>query len=73
MGPRFDRVKDGKFVLIHGHHKVMGFMGMIILWVGWIAFNASSASRLDHAVQTAVMARSVRCVLIAACSVMTLS
>lgn len=27
LGPRFDRIKDGKFITIHGHDKLMGFIG----------------------------------------------
>lgn len=60
LGPRYDRIKDGKFITIHGHNKPLAFLGAIVLWVGWFAFNCSSAFRSPDDRQLAIMSRSVR-------------
>ncbi len=59
LGPRFDRIKDGKFITIYGHHKPMAFLGAIVLWVGWFAFNSVSAFQVAPERQLAVMGRTV--------------
>ncbi len=78
LGPRFDRVKDGKFITINGHHKPMAFLGAIVLWVGWFAFNSVPSFALEPERQTAVLGRTVRsfapgcCAVLVSCFILSL-
>lgn len=43
VGPRIGRfAEDGTPKHIHGHSVVLATMGCIVLWIGWIGFNAGS-------------------------------
>jgi Amt family ammonium transporter len=42
LGPRIGKFKDGKAVPIPGHSMPLALLGIIILWVGWMGFNAGS-------------------------------
>ena len=42
LGPRIGKFKDGKPQPIPGHSIPLFILGVIILWVGWMGFNAGS-------------------------------
>jgi ammonium transporter, Amt family len=42
LGPRIGKFKDGKPVPIPGHSMPLAMLGIFILWVGWMGFNAGS-------------------------------
>ena len=42
LGPRIGKFKDGKPQPIPGHSIPLAILGVIILWVGWMGFNAGS-------------------------------
>lgn len=42
LGPRIGKFKDGKAVPIPGHSMPLAMLGIFILWVGWMGFNAGS-------------------------------
>lgn len=43
LGPRFGKFsKDGKANAIPGHNLTSGFMGALVLWLGWFGFNPGS-------------------------------
>lgn len=42
VGPRLGKYIDGKAVSIPGHNKLMGTLGVFILWFGWFGFNGGS-------------------------------
>jgi Amt family ammonium transporter len=48
LGPRLGRYQPGRpAAAIPGHHMGYVFLGGMILWLGWFAFNAGSTMRLD--------------------------
>jgi Amt family ammonium transporter len=42
LGPRIGKYKDGKPQPIPGHSMPLCLLGIFILWVGWVGFNAGS-------------------------------
>ncbi|PQV46035.1 ammonium transporter [Jejuia pallidilutea] len=42
VGPRLGKYVNGKAVNIPGHNKLMGTLGVFILWFGWFGFNGGS-------------------------------
>ena len=42
LGPRIGKFKDGKPQAIPGHNITFGFLGVLLLWLGWLGFNGGS-------------------------------
>jgi ammonium transporter, Amt family len=42
IGPRIGKYRDGKPTPIPGHSMPLAIVGVLILWVGWMGFNAGS-------------------------------
>jgi Amt family ammonium transporter len=42
IGPRIGKYREGKPVPIPGHSMPLAILGVLILWVGWMGFNAGS-------------------------------
>ncbi|MEW6582550.1 MAG: ammonium transporter [Actinomycetota bacterium] len=42
IGPRIGKYRDGRPVPIPGHSMPLAILGVLILWVGWMGFNAGS-------------------------------
>jgi ammonium transporter, Amt family len=42
IGPRIGKYRDGKPVPLPGHSMPLAIIGVLILWVGWMGFNAGS-------------------------------
>jgi len=44
LGPRIGKFKDGKPQAIPGHNITFGFLGVLLLWLGWLGFNGGSTT-----------------------------
>jgi Amt family ammonium transporter len=42
LGPRIGKFKNGKPQAIPGHNITFGFLGVLLLWLGWLGFNGGS-------------------------------
>jgi Amt family ammonium transporter len=42
LGPRLGKFKNGKPQVIPGHNITFGFLGVLLLWLGWLGFNGGS-------------------------------
>jgi Amt family ammonium transporter len=42
LGPRIGKFKNGKPQVIPGHNITFGFLGVLLLWLGWLGFNGGS-------------------------------
>jgi Amt family ammonium transporter len=42
LGPRIGKFKDKKPQAIPGHNITFGFLGVLLLWLGWLGFNGGS-------------------------------
>jgi Amt family ammonium transporter len=42
LGPRLGKFKNGKPLAIPGHNITFGFLGVLLLWLGWLGFNCGS-------------------------------
>jgi Amt family ammonium transporter len=42
LGPRIGKFKNGLPQVIPGHNITFGFLGVLLLWLGWLGFNGGS-------------------------------
>ncbi|PXF56242.1 MAG: ammonium transporter [Candidatus Methanogaster sp.] len=42
LGPRLGKFKNGLPQVIPGHNITFGFLGVLLLWLGWLGFNGGS-------------------------------
>jgi Amt family ammonium transporter len=47
LGPRLGKFSDGKVHPIPGHSMTSGFIGCLVLWLGWFGFNPGSTMAAD--------------------------
>ena len=47
IGPRMHRFKDGKVHNINGSNMATAILGCLLLWLGWIGFNAGAYGAID--------------------------